>query len=100
VVPTNTQEGIKVTQPKTFEERAAVATQMCGKLNLKIPTLIDNLDNKVNYDYGGWPDRLYLVGRDGKIAYQGGLGPRGFLPDELETAIKKELAARPAAKTP
>ena len=41
--------------------------------------------------YGAWPDRLYLVGRDGRIAFQGGTGPFGFLPEELEAAIEEEL---------
>ena len=45
----------------------------------------------MNKTYGAHPDRLYLVGRDGKIAYTGGRGPTGFRPDELEEAITAEL---------
>jgi type I thyroxine 5'-deiodinase len=45
--------------------------------------------------YGGWPDRLYLVGRGGRIVFQGGEGPFGFKPEELERAIEREVA--PAA---
>jgi len=41
--------------------------------------------------YGAWPDRLYLVGKDGKIAMAGGRGPFDFKPDKLEKAIQKEL---------
>jgi hypothetical protein len=37
-------------------------------------------------------DRLYLVGRDGRIAFQGGEGPFGFKPEELGAAIEVELA--------
>ena len=87
----NIKSGVLIKQPTTLEERLSVATQMCAKLEISIPTLIDNLDDKVGQAYNGWPDRLYLVSRDGKIAYQGGPGPRGFRPEELETAIKKEL---------
>jgi len=29
------------------------------------------------------PDRLYLVGRDGRIAYRGAPGPFGFIATEL-----------------
>lgn len=36
-------------------------------------------------------DRLYLVGRDGRLTYAGGRGPMGFEPDELEAAIRVEL---------
>ena len=44
-----------------------------------------------------------LVDEQGKITYQGGPGPRGFLPDELETAIRKQLklpAAKPSERQP
>jgi hypothetical protein len=50
-------------------------------------TVVDELDNAVASAYGGWPDRLYLVGEDGRIAFQGGEGPFGFKPAELERAI-------------
>ena len=49
------------------------------------------MDNKVNRAYAAAPDRLYLVARDGTIAYRGGPGPFGFKPAELEAAIRKEL---------
>jgi hypothetical protein len=56
-----------------------------------MPMAVDGVDNAVASAYGGWPDRLYLVGSDGRIAYQGGEGPFGFKPDELERAIEREL---------
>ena len=54
------------------------------KDKLTMPTLIDRADNQVNQAYGAWPDRLYVVGVDGKIAYQGGPGPGGFKVAEVE----------------
>jgi hypothetical protein len=56
--------------------------------------VIDEIDDGVAAVYGGWPDRLYLIGRDGRIAFQGGMGPFGFLPEELEAAIEEELGRR------
>ncbi len=41
--------------------------------------------------YAGWPDRLYLVGRDGRITWKGLPGPGGFRPEELEQAIGRSL---------
>ncbi len=93
-VGSNEREKILVKQPKTFDERLNVAKTMCSKLDIKLPTLIDGIDNKVGDAYAGMPDRLYLVGVDGKVAYQGDKGPRGFKPEELEKAIKKMLAAK------
>ena len=37
--------------------------------------------------YAALPDRLYLVGIDGRVAYAGGRGPWGFRPGELGKAI-------------
>ena len=62
---------------------------MCSKLEISIPTLIDGIDNKVGSAYSGFPDRMYLIGVDGKIAYKGARGPFGFKPSELENSIKK-----------
>lgn len=90
-VRTNVREGIEFKQPTNKEERKGVAKTMCTKLELSMPTLIDGLDDAVGKAYSGWPDRLYLVGKDGKIAYKGGPGPRGFQPAELEAAIRQVL---------
>ncbi len=78
-------------QPTTFEQRVGIADSMCTQLDISIPTLIDNIDNKVGEMYQGWPDRLYLVGRNGTIAFKGARGPFGFKPEELEDAIRKEI---------
>jgi len=82
-----------VEEPITMAEREKVAAVCMTRLELEpIPALVDGMDNRVNDAYAAAPDRLYLVGRDGKIAYRGGPGPFGFAPDELEAAIQKELA--------
>ncbi len=54
-----------------------------------MPTLLDKTDNKVNRAYAAWPDRLYVVGTNGKIAYQGAQGPKGFKVKEVEDWLKK-----------
>ena len=74
-------------------ERSTVAKVCMAKMALRpIPAVLDRVDDKANKAYSGWPDRLFLVGRDGRIAYAGGRGPGGFLPNQLEDAIQKELA--------
>ena len=81
-----------VLDPTTGEERQEVAKVCMAKLELEgIPALVDDMDDTANDAYAGWPDRLYLVGKDGKVAYHGGRGPFGFDPDELEGAIRAEL---------
>ncbi len=81
-----------VEDPVSLAERNEVAKVCMTKLALEpMPALVDNIDDAVNEAYQAWPDRMYLIGRDGRVAYHGGRGPWGFLPDELEAAIKREL---------
>ncbi len=54
-----------------------------------MPFLVDDLADTMMKAYAGWPDRLYVVAKDGKVAYRGGLGPGGFKPAEAEAALKK-----------
>ena len=54
--------------------------------------LIDDMDNAVEEVYSGWPDRLYIVKKDGTIGYKGRPGPRGFDPREMEQALIGILA--------
>jgi len=37
--------------------------------------------------YTGWPDRIYLIDPQGKIAYKSKPGPFGFKPEELAAAL-------------
>ncbi len=81
-----------VYDPKTMEERRAVAGQCETALQYGIPTYVDEMDDAVNEAYAAWPTRLYLIGMDGRVVYAGGLGPFGFKPAELGTAIEEYLA--------
>lgn len=78
--------------PKTMEERRAVAGRCENALQYGIRTYVDEMDDAVSKAYAAAPTRLYLVGLDGKVAYAGGLGPFGFKPAELEAAIETYLA--------
>ena len=91
ILPENRRSGIAVHEPSTDDERRAVAASCAAKLELRMLTLVDRVDNAVAAAYGGWPDRLYLIGSDRRILYQGGEGPFGFLPEQLDHAITREL---------
>jgi Iodothyronine deiodinase len=91
VLPENRRSGVAVREPATVDERLAVATGCAVNLRMRMPMVVDGVDNAVASAYGGWPDRLYLVRQDGTIAYQGGEGPFGFKPAELENAIETML---------
>jgi len=86
-VPNNEKDAVLVTQPRDLPERVAVGQTCMLKLGLELPALVDDMDDRVATDYAGMPERLYLIGLDGCVAYKGAMGPMGFDPEEWEEAI-------------
>lgn len=82
-----------VEDPISDEERRKVARKFVADMGLDIPALLDGVDDAVSRAYASHPDRLYLIGKDGKVAYAGARGPKGFSPKALGAAIVTELAA-------
>lgn len=74
---------------KTDDERAGVARVCVRSRGIDLPALVDGADDKVERAYTGWPDRLYAIDRDGRVAYKSGAGPFGFKPAELEAALER-----------
>ncbi len=91
-LPANIRDGVLLESAKNLEQKEEHATACTRKLDIRFPAVTDGMDNKVESDYSGWPDRLYLVGADGRIAYKSAPGPGGFRPAELEAAIRNALA--------
>lgn len=81
-----------VEDPVTNAERRDVAKKFVAEIGFAMPALLDGVDDAVSKAYASFPDRLYLVGKDGKVAYAGARGPFGFKPAELEKAIEVALA--------
>ena len=81
-----------IQDPRTLFERFQVASTCVADLKLSIPTLIDSMEDAACAAYKGHPDRIYVVGKDGKIVYHGAPGPMGFKPRDMENALKFELA--------
>ena len=87
----NETEGICVPQHTTFAERLAAARLCEQRLAMTIPTLVDAMDNAVCEAFAAWPERIYIVGADGRITYKGGPGPYEFKPDEASEAMRQVL---------
>jgi hypothetical protein len=79
----NTEDDVVFDQPITFGMRQDVAQQCSAALSLTMPCVVDDMGNSVDNAYAGWPERLFVVDADGRIAYSGGQGPFNFEPDEV-----------------
>lgn len=93
----NEKEKIVVASAKTEAERCATAETCVTKLSIEIPPLVDDLANSTEAAYTAWPDRLYVIDRDSRVAYKSRPGPYGFKPAEVEATLKRLLAGAPAS---
>ena len=84
----NVREGVLFRNPRSDAERIQVADSCVRTLGIRFPALIDGIDNAVEKAYTGWPDRLYLIDREGRVVYKSRPGPFGFEPAGLEAAIR------------
>jgi hypothetical protein len=92
-VRANQEAGICIRQHTTLAERLAAARRCAAELRLTIPTLVDGMDDAACVAYAAWPDRIYVVGTDGRVAYKGAPGPRGFRVGEAAAALTRILGA-------
>jgi type I thyroxine 5'-deiodinase len=90
-LPVNIRDDVLFASPKTLDERTDVAGACVRNLGLEIPALLDHMNDSTEVAYTAWPDRLYVINRKGLIAYKSKPGPFGFLPAEMEQALKQNL---------
>lgn len=90
----NRKDEVVFVEPTTLTRRSEVAATCSSKLKLTIPRVVDDMNNTVDELYAAWPERLFVVGIDGTIAYAGGRGPFGFKPEEVEAWLSENVAAR------
>jgi hypothetical protein len=71
-VSSNVNDGLEFPTPGSLKERTELAQLCVARLGFTVPMLIDGLDNAAGTAYNGWPERLYVVSPEGRIAYFGG----------------------------
>ena len=93
----NVRDGVLFASARTDGERTETASACVRNLGIRIPALLDGMDNRIERAYTGWPDRLYLIGNDGRVIFKTRPGPYGFSSQELEKALR--TVAGPSARS-
>lgn len=87
----NIKDNVVFTSPKGYFERANLAGTCAVKLGLQLPAVVDSISNPTEMAYTGWPDRLYVIDRDGKVAFKSPAGPFGFKPEKVRETLQQIL---------
>ena len=86
----NVKDDVCYAQPKTLEQRVAIAKDFTARYKFPLPFGIDDMSNAADSAYAAWPERLYIIDETGHIVYRGGLGPFHYKPAE----VRQWLAAK------
>jgi type I thyroxine 5'-deiodinase len=87
------KEDVCYAQPKTLEQRVAIANDFVQRLKYPLPFGIDDMSNAADLAYSAWPERLYVIDERGRIAYAGGMGPFKYDPEEVRAWLAKRFGA-------
>ncbi len=89
----NLDEGLIYNQPVTLEERGEIANTCVLRHSVEMPVLLDEMDNEVDRLYAALPERLYVIDREGRVAWKSIMGSGGFDAEAFADAVR--LAYRP-----
>jgi len=57
-----------------------------------MPVLVDGMDDAVSEAFAAWPERIYVVDANRRIAFAGGPGPWEFDPEAAAAELDQLLA--------
>lgn len=80
-------KNVTISTHSNLDERVKAANSCLADLKITIPTLVDDMKDTVGNAYSAHPDRLFIIGKDSKIAYKGEPGPFGFDSSAMEKAL-------------
>ena len=87
----NLDDDVLLANHVKIEDRLAAARRGVERLQLTMPVLVDDMNDAVSEAFAAWPERIYVVDRDARIAHVGGPGPFEFDPDASAAALEELL---------
>jgi len=94
----NIKDRVVFASPKDEMERQEIAGTCVRKLGIRFPAVLDEFGNSTEAEYTAWPDRIYLIDRNGSVAFKSKAGPFGFHPELLAAALARVAPGTTARK--
>lgn len=91
--PQNLYDDVIFAAPESDDARAEIAGVCQINQDIRLPMLLDGIDNDIESKYISAPIRLFVIDPDGTIAFNGAPGPQGFDPELWEEALKAQIEA-------
>lgn len=60
----------KYAQHTSYEHKLGYAKELVEQFGMEVPVLVDDIDEAVVHAYGRMPNMVYIIDKEGKIAYK------------------------------
>ena len=84
----NVKDNVLFASPRSNAERTSAAQACVRNLGIRIPAVLDSIDNPTERAYTAWPDRMYVIDRNRRIVFKSAPGPFGFSTRDLEKSLE------------
>ncbi len=91
-VEINRDQDVVYDQPTTLDERAHIAGTCPNRHGIRMPVLLDDMDDSITRAYSGSPERLYLIDETGIVRHRSVNGPFQMKAIEAWYEALKEYA--------
>jgi hypothetical protein len=91
--PQNLYDDVIYETPETDDARAELAGVCQIAQTIRLPMLLDGIDNDIESKYISAPIRLFVIDPEGKVTFNGAPGPQGFDPATWNEALKAQLGS-------
>lgn len=81
------QNNVEIAQHKCLKERCQAA-EILKSSGCPAPIMVDTMEDEADKAYGALPERLFIV-QQGKIVYEGGMGPYHYDLTEVRGWLEK-----------
>lgn len=89
--PQNLYDDVIFDTPETDDARAEIAGVCQISQDIRLPMLLDGIDNDIENKYISAPIRLFVIDPEGRITFNGAPGPQGFDPEKWNDAIQAQV---------
>ena len=87
----------KMDYHKTQQDKLTAAKILMEDTQMDCQLIVDNMQDEAMKAYGALPERLFVL-YNGKIVYEGGLGPFFYNLNEVKAVLDKVLSGKKTIK--
>jgi hypothetical protein len=77
----------KYSQHTSYEQKLKYARELVQEFGMKVPVLVDDLEEKTSKAFGWMPNMVYVIDKGGKIAYKASWTDRPRLDKVLDALL-------------